>query len=285
MREMLTAMQALEDRYIKIGNINTRFWSTGENGTPVVFVHGLGGSMENWVYNIEPLAGQHRVYALDLKGFGRTDKTPFLKDLQELVQFLGDFMEILHIEKATLVGNSLGGGLVLSFAYLYPEKTDKLVLVDTSGMGREVNNDLKLVSIPVIGELFAKVSRKRIAGLWREIVFDPSLVTDELVEQTFALATLPGAHKALLVTLRAGINIRGQRGYLIRQLLCNIGGIACPVLVFWGRQDRIIPVSHARIAGAKIPNVRVEIFENCGHMPQLEYPDRFNKLVLEFLAE
>jgi pimeloyl-ACP methyl ester carboxylesterase len=278
-------MQAPEDRYIKISNINTRFWSAGENGTPVILVHGLGGSIENWVYNIEPLAGQHRVYALDLKGFGRTDKTPVLRKLEELVQFLRDFMEVQHIDKASLVGNSLGGGLVLSFAYLYPEKIDKIVLVGNAGMGREVMIDLKLVSIPVIGELFAGVSRKRIAGLWRNIVFDPSLVTDELVEQTFELATLPGACKALLATLRAGISIRGQRGYLVRQLLDNIGGITAPVLVFWGRQDRIIPVSHARIAAAKIPNARVEIFENCGHMPQLEYPDKFNKLVLEFLAE
>ncbi len=277
-------MQLPADQYVKVGSINTRFWASGDQGPPVILVHGLGGSVENWVYNIEPLAQRHRVYALDLKGFGRTDKTPLLREMEELMQFVIDFMEVQEIPKASLVGNSLGGGIVLSIAIRSPEKVDKLVLVDNAGMGRDVIIDFKLVSIPVLGELLSRVSRKSVADLWRKIVFDPSLVTDELIEETFKLATLPGAHKALLTTLRAGIGIRGQRAHLTRQILDGLSGIKASTLIFWGQQDRIIPVSHAHIATAKIPGARLQIYDRCGHMPQLERPDEFNELVLEFLA-
>jgi pimeloyl-ACP methyl ester carboxylesterase len=277
-------MQTPQDQYVKVGHINTRFWASGDQGPPVILVHGLGGFIENWVYNIGPQAQRHRVYALDLKGFGRTDKTPLLREMEELMQFVIDFMAVMNIPQASLVGNSLGGGIVLALAIRFPERVDKLVLVDNAGMGRDVILDFKLVSIPVIGELLSRVSRKSIASLWRKIVYDPALVTDELVELTYELATLPGAHKALLTTLRAGIGIRGQRDHLTRQVLDGLAGIKVPTLIIWGQQDRIIPVAHAQIVAAGIPGARLQIYDHCGHMPQLECPDEFNKLVLEFLA-
>jgi pimeloyl-ACP methyl ester carboxylesterase len=137
-QEVMMPMQLPADQYVKVGSINTRFWASGDQGPPVILVHGLGGSVENWVYNIEPLAQRHRVYALDLKGFGRTDKTPLLREMEELMQFVIDFMEVQEIPRASLVGNSLGGGIVLSIAIRSPEKVDKLVLVDNAGMGRDV---------------------------------------------------------------------------------------------------------------------------------------------------
>jgi 4,5:9,10-diseco-3-hydroxy-5,9,17-trioxoandrosta-1(10),2-diene-4-oate hydrolase len=251
---------------------------------PVILVHGLGGSIENWVYNVESLGQHHRVYAPDLKGFGRSDKTPVLHDIDELVQFISDFMTVQHIDKASLAGNSLGGGLVLQFAIRFPDKVDKLVLVDNAGMGSDVIVDLKLASLPVLGELLSRPSLKSIANLWRKVVFNASLVTEELVEQTYKLATLSGARNALLATLRAGIGIRGQRANLTRPLIESAAKIAVPTLIIWGQQDRIIPVAHAHIAAETIPHARLEIFDRCGHMPQLEHPDQFNALVLEFLA-
>ncbi len=277
-------MQVPKDQYIKVGTINTRFWVSGEKGTPVILVHGLGGSIENFVRNIDILAQRHRVYALDLKGFGRTDKTPVLRDLDELVQFISDFMEAQHIDKASLIGNSLGGGLVLQFAIKFPDKVDKLVLIDNAGMGKEVITDFKILSLPIIGELLYKPSLKATAGLWRKIVFDASLVTDELVEKTYQLGVLPGAPKAMLATVRAGISIRGQRANLAGPLLAGAAKIVAPTLIVWGKQDKIIPVAHAEIAKQTIPNSRLHIFDRCGHMPQLEHPDKFNNLVLEFLA-
>jgi pimeloyl-ACP methyl ester carboxylesterase len=276
-------MQTTAEKYVKVGNINTRLWSAGEKGTNVILIHGLGGSIENWVNNIEALAQRHRVYALDLKGFGRTDKTPFLRDLDELVQFIYDFMTVMHIEKASLIGNSLGGGLALFFALKYPDKVDKLVLADPAGMGREVIGLFKIISIPGVGELLSKSSRRSVRSLWKNIVYDPELVTDELVEQTYNLAAMDGANKALLATARAGINFRGQRENQRRRALEDIGKLKAPTLIFWGKQDKIIPAAHAQAAIKMIPNSELHIFEKCGHMPQLECSDDFNRLVLEFL--
>jgi pimeloyl-ACP methyl ester carboxylesterase len=277
--------QMPQDQYVKVGDINTRFWQAGDAGSAVVLVHGLGGFIENWEYNINALAQRHRVYAVDLLGFGRTDKLPLTRDLNVLVSFIADFMKLMGIEKASLIGNSLGGGLSLVFAIEFPDKVSKLVLVDSAGMGRDVIIDFKLCSLPWLGELLSRPSLKGTARLWKEIVYDPALVTPELVKLSYELICQPGAHKALLSTLRAGINLRGQRDKLIKDLMSRYGEISAPTLVVWGQQDRILPVAHAHVAVVKIPRARLEIYDRCGHMPQFEYPYRFNPLVLDFLAE
>ncbi len=273
-----------QDRYVKVGNINTRFWQAGDKGSAVVLVHGLGGFIENWMYNVETLAQRHRVYAMDLVGFGRSDKTPLVKDVYVLVQFISDFMDTQKISKATLVGNSLGAGLVLLFALQFPQKVEKLVLVDNAGMGRDVIIDFRLCSLPYLGELLIKPSLKGTEKLWKKIVYDPALVTPELIKMCYELGTLPGATKSLLSVLRSGINLCGQRATLTKLLLKDLGKITAPTLVLWGRQDRIISVKHAQIAVAKIPGAKLQIYDKCGHMPMFERPVEFNKLVLDFLA-
>jgi pimeloyl-ACP methyl ester carboxylesterase len=274
-----------QDKYVKVGNINTRFWTAGDRGKAVVLVHGLGGFIENWERNIAALAQQYRVFAMDLVGFGRSDKTPLTHDVQVLVKFINDFMETQNVAKASFIGNSLGGGLVLQFALDFPDKVEKLVLVDNGGMGRGVILDFKLCSLPLIGELLIRPSPKATERLWKKIVYDPALVTPELVKMSYGYAGSPGARKALLATLRAGTNLCGQRAKLTKPLLEKLGTITAPALVVWGKNDRIIPLAHAQVAANKIPGARLQIFDRCGHMPQYEYPAEFNRLVLDFLAE
>jgi pimeloyl-ACP methyl ester carboxylesterase len=221
------------DKYIKIDGIKTRYWQAGNRGSVVILVHGLGGFVENWMYNLEPLAKKHRVYAVDLVGFGRSDKTPLVKDILVLVQFINDFMKVMKISKASLVGSSLGGGLILQFALEFPQKVEKLVLVDNAGMGRDVIFDFKACSIPFLGELLIKPSLKGVEKLWRKIVYDPALVTPKLVKMCYQLGTLPDATKSLLSVLRAGIDICGQRARLTKPLLKDLDKINVPTLIFW----------------------------------------------------
>lgn len=279
------SVQLPEDRYVKVGDINTRYWQAGDKGSAVVLVHGLGGFIENWEHNVNAFAQQYRVYALDLVGFGRSDKVPLTRDVMVLVGFINDFMKVMGIEKASLVGSSLGGALVLRFAIEFPEKINKLVLANNAGMGRDVIIDFRLCSLPWLGELLVRPSPKSTTRLLKAIVYDPAMVTPEFVDVFYEFARQPGASKALLSTLRACINLGGQRGNLIKDLLNRLDSITAPTLVIWGQQDRIIPVSHARIAVEKISGARLEIFDRCGHAPMFECPDKFNQLVLDFLAE
>jgi pimeloyl-ACP methyl ester carboxylesterase len=277
--------QLPQDQYVKVGNINTRFWQAGDAGSAVVLVHGLGGSVENWEHNIDALAQRHRVYALDLLGFGRTDKLPLIKDMNVLVKFLADFLDTQNIEKATLVGNSMGGALILGFALQFPQKVGKLVLVNNAGMGRGVNIILRLFSVPFLGKLMmGRPSPESVEKLLKNIYYDPALITPELIKTTFELTALPGTTRALLSATRACINICGQRAKYTKMLLSSLGKITAPTLILWGKQDKIIPVKHAPIA-ARIPGSKLYIYDKCGHAVMMERPDEFNKIVMNFLAE
>ena len=275
--------QKPQDQYIKVGQINIRFWASGDEGAAVILLHGLGGSVEHWEHNINALAQLHRVYALDWVGFGRSDKPPITPSYSLAAQFLSDFMEVQHIERASLIGNSMGGGVTLQFAIQFSDKVSKLVLVASAGLGKELGVFLRLVSLPLIGEFLTRPSRKGIVQLWKNIVYDPTLITDELVESFYQMAALPGAQKSLLSALRSGVNLFGQHTDIIRSIINNLGTITAPTLVIWGQQDGIIPVAHIYVAQEKIPHAEVQILDYCGHLPQFECPNEFNAIVQEFL--
>ena len=272
-------------QYTKVGQINTRFWALGDEGSTVLLIHGIGGSLEDWMLNANALARHNRVYALDLVGSGHSDKPSVSYSFSYLAQFVNDFMEAQNIDRASLIGHSLGGGVTLQFTIQFPDKVDKLVLVNSAGLGKEASIFFRLPALPILGELLTRPSRKGTANLLKACVHDPAVVTDELIELGYSLAVLPGAQNAFLSTVRSLGNFRGIRKDVLRSIVDNLGTITAPTLVFWGQQDRILPVAHAYIAEKRIPNARLHIFNPCGHLTQLERPEEFNSLVLEFLAD
>ncbi len=278
-------LKTLEDQFIKIGSINTRFWMAGDTGPPVLLIHGIGGSVEEWRFNIEALAEHHRVYALDMVGSGHSDKPAAEYSFSYLAQFVNDFMDAQTIERATLIGHSLGGGVVLKFAIQFPDKVDRLVLVSSAGLGKEVHLAFRLSSLPLIGNWLTRPSRKGTAQLLTDCYFDQDLITDEFVEFKYRLAAQPGAQESFLSTVRAQGNFGGQRDHVVHSIVDNLASITAPTLIIWGQQDRILPVAHAGIAASRIPNVRLHIFDPCGHCPPEERPEEFNALVLDFLTE
>ena len=278
------SIQTPQDQYIKVGQINTRFWALGDEGTAVILIHGHGGSVENWKLNINALAQNHRVYAMDLVGFGRSDKTSIPDSFSCGAQFVNDFMEVQHIDRASLIGNSMGGGLTLQFAIQFPDKVEKLVLANAAGLGKELTLTLRLLTLPLIGEFLSKPSRKGTTRFLKECVYDSALITDELVETFYQMSILPGAQKSFLSALRAGANLCGQHADIIRSIVDNLASINVPTLILWGQQDRILPIAHAYVAQGRIPNAKLQILDRCGHLLQLEHPEEFNALLLEFLA-
>jgi pimeloyl-ACP methyl ester carboxylesterase len=278
------SMQAPQDQYVQVGQIHTRFWTLGDEGTTVVLVHGIGSSMEDWIHNIHALAERHRVYAMDLVGSGRSDKPAAPYSFPYFAQFVHDFLQSQNVDRLNLVGNSMGGGIALQFALQFPDQVDRLVLVDSAGLGRELTLSFRLPTLPLVGEWLTRPSRKAAAQLLHEALYDPALITDELVDFQYQLSALPGAQGAILSILRQNVTLRGLQDHAWRSIVNNLRNITAPTLVIWGQQDRIIPVAHAQVARDRIPNVRLHIIDRCGHMPQLEHPDEFNALVLEFLA-
>jgi 4,5:9,10-diseco-3-hydroxy-5,9,17-trioxoandrosta-1(10),2-diene-4-oate hydrolase len=250
----------------------------------VLLIHGIGGSVEEWRLNIETLAERHRVYAIDMVGFGYSDKPAAKYSFSYLAQFVNDFIDAQTIERATLIGHSLGGGVVLKFAIQFPNKVDRLVLVSSAGLGKEVHLAFRLSSLPLIGNWLTRPSRKGTAQLLADCYFDQDLITDEFIEFKYQMGSLPGAQQSFLSTVRTSANFRGLRDHVINSIVDNLAAITAPKFIIWGQQDRILPVAHAQVAASKIPSARLHIFDPCGHCPPEERPAEFNPLVSEFLA-
>ena len=274
-----------QDRTIQIGKIKARYWAGGSQGSQVMLIHGLGGYVENWLPSFDALAAQHRVVAVDLPGHGRTDKpTDASYGVENLAVFVKDFMAALKIECAHVVGHSVGGAVATRLALMHPATVDRLVLVAPAGLGKEFHPMVRLSSAPILGELLTRPSRSGSADFAKTAVHDPAVITDELIELDYQMALQPGAQAASLRTLRGLCTPFGQKKSVYGAHVSRLASITNPVLVIWGRQDRVIPAAHADVAAKGLPNVRVQLFDNCGHLPMLEHPDAFNALLLDFLG-
>lgn len=278
------ADQTPQDEYVKVGKIKSRYWVQGSQGSTVILIHGIGAMVESWVSNIEALSQKHRVYAIDLVGFGRSDKPSVDYSLPFFAQFVKDFMEVQNIDRASLVGWSLGGGVSMQCAIQFPEKLDKLIIVDSIGFGRETFWMFRLSSIPWIGKILSRPSKKGTALLLKACVFDHTLITDEIVDLYYQFAALPGGHAAFLATVRSLANFLGTfKKEVVQAFQDNLGTMTIPTLIIWGKQDRLLPAKHASIAESWIPNARDHLINDCGHCPQMEHPEEFNTQVLAFL--
>jgi len=273
-----------QDHYIRAGDINTRYWALGNQGSPVILIHGLGASAEIWMHNVEALATQHQIYVPDLVGFGRSGKPTVSYSPYYFTRFINDFMNALNIERASLVGQSLGGGIALLYTLQFPDKVDKLVLVDSAGLGREVIFTMKLMSLPIIGELMTRPSRMEVEIFFKLAVYNPAVITKDFIETYYEFFSQPGAQRFLLNLVRSIVNIRGGRKDVLAPVMTNLHRITAPTLIVWGKQDRVLPLKHAHFAMGKLHNSSLHILDPCGHIPNLECPDEFNKLVLEFLS-
>ncbi len=276
--------QQLKDQYVQVGNIRTRYWALGEGESTVILLHGIGCYIENWEENIAALAQGRRVYALDLPGFGRSDKPQIRFSYPYFVEFVKKFMAVQNVDKAVLIGESMGGGIVLLFALQYPHQVEKMVLADSAGMGREVSISLRMLTIPILGELLARPSRKGAIQVLRQIFYNQALITDQMIEEAFEMSLLPGAQRCLLSMLRSGCNIWGGKSAAYHAVLDRLEELRMPALIIWGAQDRILPVAHAHIAAQRLPNAKLHIFDQCGHMPNIEHAQEFNALVIDFLS-
>jgi len=270
-------------RYVNVDGRRIRFLEQGE-GFPLLLVHGLGASVEWWQFNVNFLSQKYRVMAFDFHGFGHSSKAMEKFSLSYASKFLVSFFDTLKIDKVSLVGNSMGGLISLYTALQYPERIEKLVLVNNAGFGQKISFLLRLSSLFPVGEL-ALILRNQftVKILMDQLFYDPKKLPLRLVNYALKIYDLPESGKALLQTLRSGINLWGLKKEIWYPILKKVASLPHPTLIVWGEQDRITPVSQAYRGQELIKHSNLYIFERCGHMPQIEWAEEFNHLVLDFL--
>jgi pimeloyl-ACP methyl ester carboxylesterase len=256
-------------------------------GSVLLLIHGMGGSYENWQEVLEPLARHHTVLAPDLPGHGSSAPGAGDYSVGALAAGLRDLLVATGHERATLVGHSLGGGIAMQFAYQFPEMVERLVLVSSGGLGPEVSPVLRAAALPG-ADLFISVTAgagqrvgSAVGRVLSAIGLRPNADLAEVL-RGYGSLTDPIRRAAFLATVRAVIGTGGQRVDASDRLYL---AEAVPVLIVWGARDRIIPAHHGEDAHHRIPGSRYEVFDDVGHLPQLEAPLRFVTALEGFLAE
>lgn len=278
-----------KDRYVQVGSVNTRYWHAGQ-GAPVLLLHGLSNSIEDWLLNFYALAENYNVYAVDCLGHGKTDK-PLDASYRfaDLARFIKDFMDAIHLEKAHIIGHSMGGVLALNLVLGFPNCVDKIVLVDSPGLAKEAVLVLRLMALPGVGELLGALllqgDFEKYRKFQRQSWPDQERVPDELIELRYQVNRWELVKKTYFKTLRANGNFWGMKESAYAPVVRGLPSIRNPILVVWGREDVLVPVSQADIIVKNAPHARLEIFDGCGHDPMVEDAERFNRSVLAFLQD
>ena len=276
---------AFSVRYATVHGYRRAYVKAG-SGPALLLIHGIGDSSDTWRPVVEQLAEHHTVIAPDLLGHGRSEKPRADYTIAGFANGMRDLLSILEVERVTVVGHSLGGGVAAQFAYQFPERCERLVLVGSGGIGRTVSPLLRVAAVPGIEALMpllglppVRVASRIGAALLR--LLDSPLGRDaEEILAVFDALPDTEARRAILCTLRSGVDWQGQVITMLDRAYLAEG---VPTLIVWGRHDAIIPLGHGRLAHAAIPGSVLEIFDEAGHFPHHTDPARFVRLVHEFV--
>ncbi|MFZ0665472.1 MAG: alpha/beta hydrolase [Acidimicrobiales bacterium] len=254
-------------------------------GPVILLIHGLAGSSRAWDAVMPLLARNYSVYAPDLFGHGDSDKPPGDYSLGAHASALRDLLSVLGIERATVVGQSFGGGVAMQLSYQYPENCDRLVLVNSGGLGREVSWLLRILAapgmeyaMPVLFPRFVRDGGNSVIEFLHRAGFRNERVTEGW--RAYASLTESANQMAFVRTLRSVVDVGGQSVSAMDRLYL---AARMPTMIIWGDRDTVIPVSHAYAAHDALPESRLEIIEGAGHFPHVEVPLRFVELVADFL--
>jgi pimeloyl-ACP methyl ester carboxylesterase len=262
-------------------------YRTAGEGPALLLVHGIAGRADNWDAVIPALARRHTVIAPDLPGHGLSGKPAGDYSIGALASAMRDLLVFLGHDSATVVGHSLGGGVAMQFAYMFPERCDRLVLVSSGGLGQDVNLILRAAALPgadLFLSLTAGLAQKvgtSVGRAFGAVGFRPAADVAE-VARGFASLADRETRLAFLSTLKSVIGTEGQRVDASNRLYLAAD---MPTLIVWGEKDPIIPATHGERAHAAMPGSRLEIFAGAGHMPHVDHPNRFISTLLDFIED
>jgi pimeloyl-ACP methyl ester carboxylesterase len=286
-------MAATDTRYVDVDGHPVRVRECGpEAGVPVVLIHGIGRSLEDWQPTQDLLATDHRVISLDLPGFGLTRRMKGHWGLEGFARAVVSLLATLEEHRPVhVMGNSLGGAVAMTLAANHPDRVASLLLVNSAGFGREANVSVlpmaygALSSLPVVGRRFRKLARTTGIQSLRDVFFDPSHLTDDMIRHAGELNRQQDFRVTFVATAaRLGLPVVGTYPWWRRTLLTRLDEADIPTMVVWGDADSVLPASHFHAAVAALPRASSHLFPDTGHMPQLERAEEFAELAAAFVA-
>jgi pimeloyl-ACP methyl ester carboxylesterase len=263
--------QSPADKYATVFGNKIHYLEAG-SGPTVILLHGLGGDSSNWATNIGPLAQKYHVIVPDQIGFGKSDKPLINYRVGTLVDFLDAFYKELKLDKASVVGNSLGGWTAAAFTLAHPEKVDKLILVDAAGFALAGDVDPKTLNV------LNPSTRDGIKQIMSLVFYNKQMFASEAAIDTFL---------ARRMTVGDGYTIERFIESVIRGddvLDKRLGAIKQPTLIVWGREDGLTPLAIGERFNKEIAGSQIVIFDKCGHVPQIEKSAEFNATLIKFLG-
>ena len=262
------------------------FYRSAGSGPVLVLIHGITSTSATWAYVLPSLAEHFTVIAPDLIGHGESAKPRGDYSLGAYAAGIRDLLIALGHQRATLVGHSLGGGVAMQLAYLFPELCERLVLVSSGGLGREISVLLRAATLPgselvlplLVNETVLGVGR-RVGGLLSRVGLRVHADLGQVLRGHASLSA-GDARAAFLHTLRPIVDVRGQRVDATDRIYL---AQSIPFMIVWGERDPIIPVAHGRVAHELVPGSRLEVFPGAGHFPHLDDPLRFIRVMIDFV--
>ncbi len=262
----------------------TVLYAVAGAGSPVILLHGFGGQIWVWEKQVSALSRHHRLYIPDLVGYGYSDRpkvdyTPalFIDSIRQLMDHLG-------LQRASLIGNSMGGGIAWAFALTHPDRIDKLVLIDSipPDAVAAVRNPsfqwfLSIRNVPILPYLAVGLhTREMLRTTLKEMVFNDRLITDAVVERQYQIGRIEGTARVMTSTVR---QVEGVKRYAN-----DLSALNTPSLIIWGDRDEVFPLPVGEALHASIKGSELLVIKESGHMPMWEHPVETNRAILEFLG-
>jgi pimeloyl-ACP methyl ester carboxylesterase len=268
----LPAQAAGEGKTVTVFGQKINYVESG-SGPTVVLLHGMGGNMTNWAFNAAALAEKFHVVALDQIGYGRSDKPLINYHVATYVDFLDKFLDELKIERASLVGNSLGGWIAAAYTLKHPNRVERLVLVDAAGFAPPKEFDMGVL----VG--LNPSTRDGMRQLMQTVVSNKALLANDAVIDAALTQRLTAGDGYTIQSILESVNRRED------VLDGKLSAVKQPVLLVWGRDDGLTPLAReGQKFKQEIPQAQLVVFDNCGHVPMIEKPAEFNAAVLKFLT-
>jgi pimeloyl-ACP methyl ester carboxylesterase len=278
-------MAVPEMRTVRIHGYRRAFYTAGD-GPVLLLLHGIGMDHRTWLPALPALSRHFTVIMPDLLGHGASDKPRADYSIPGFANGMRDLLTVLGISRATVVGHSMGGGVAMQFAYQFPERTERVVLVSSGGLGRSVNPLLRVLSLPLADKAMAAATlpgvRHVATGAMQSLHRSGLPWTEDFsaLAEIYGEMADPDTRRAFLHVLRGVIDMHGQvvnmidRAYLARDM---------PTMIVWGEKDIVIPVKHAWAAAQLLPGSRLEVLPHVGHVPHEDAPLRFAEVVVDFV--